>query len=416
VIYPSQIRIPANLSALIALQAGCEQQPAPGTGILGLNSTVFTKGQIQIVDPSTLEDDGGSEGPVLPTSTIIGIAAGSVALLLLLAAVTFVCVRRRQNKRTREIKSRRHTSSLSFQCQTHILSPRFWPGVNNPGSQGFPQPDSSSGVWQAPQHVDEVLTSGNSVHDDIETASTATTATTKKHGLASLPSLHQLTTTVPPPPSPPPQAHTSTSPSSDFNSPLSATESVRSTSPLLPPPPPGIRKYNPAEYGVLNNSPLSPPSGSSSTFSSPISTSGMGFGLALSSPGSRLDNGSVAGWADQRLYHAPSPAPPRFQTPSQSPGLGVFQNPAVPEKMSERKTTPPPARPASSDGVKSGGGSVFLPPPPPTLPTLKTSRSSGLLTAASGVMLKKKGSGSPMPGSPVESVEIKTKFEGPPRR
>jgi hypothetical protein len=161
------------LSALIALQAGCEQQPAPGTGILGLNSTVFTKGQIQIVDPSTLEDDGGSEGPVLPTSTIIGIAAGSVALLLLLAAVTFVCVRRRQNKRTREIKSRRHTSSLSFQCQTHILSPRFWPGVNNPGSQGFPQPDSSSGVWQAPQHVDEVLTSGNSVHDDIETASTA---------------------------------------------------------------------------------------------------------------------------------------------------------------------------------------------------------------------------------------------------
>lgn len=116
--------------ALVALEAGCLQRPN-ATQLLGLNASVFSAWQISVVDPSTLQ---ASKSTTLSTPALAGIAAGSAALALILAAAVFIRCRKRRNRANkagispRWVKDRRR-SSFSFKCRNILaspLSPKFF--------------------------------------------------------------------------------------------------------------------------------------------------------------------------------------------------------------------------------------------------------------------------------------------------
>ncbi|KAI0024471.1 hypothetical protein F4780DRAFT_603265 [Xylariomycetidae sp. FL0641] len=126
---------------LVALQAGCNQEPPAGT-IVGLNDTVFSATMIGAVDPQDQHNADGSDS-VISTGQIVGIVAGVLVLGLALAGFFFVRHRKRRNRvhlaadRTssspgpgsRRPHFHRQASSLSFRCQTHLSprSPVFFP-------------------------------------------------------------------------------------------------------------------------------------------------------------------------------------------------------------------------------------------------------------------------------------------------
>ncbi|KAK3499646.1 neuraminidase [Neurospora hispaniola] len=127
-----------------ALEAGCQYKPEAGS-VIGLNDTIFSKSPVGIVDPSTVLKS--EEGPKISTTIIAVIICISVLVILIISAIFFICLKKRQNRAARagaqldyaEKRARsRHQrqSSLSFQCQTHVLSPRFWPGVSQSGESG----------------------------------------------------------------------------------------------------------------------------------------------------------------------------------------------------------------------------------------------------------------------------------------
>ncbi|KAL2021512.1 hypothetical protein VTK56DRAFT_7145 [Thermocarpiscus australiensis] len=271
----------------VALHAGCQQQPAPGV-LLGLNDTIFSDYQISIIDPTGLKD-GNSSSPGLATPAIVGIAAGAVVLILIVAAATFICLRKRRNRRARsggEVDfygrfGRRPPSSISFQCQTHMTSPRLWPGAEQGaltlGDETISTQASRSSIWK-PHDFFETGDGREFAYQQDDSAPHIS----KRAAIAAV-QLHHITTSIPP--VPPPQARTSPSAGdgvhyspSDFKSPLSA-DSVRSTTALLP----TVKPYVPAEHGV-HGDPAPAPAGA---FSSPL----------LGTAASPLLNGH--GWPDQ---------------------------------------------------------------------------------------------------------------------
>ncbi|KAL2266300.1 hypothetical protein VTJ83DRAFT_5652 [Remersonia thermophila] len=409
----------------VALEAGCRQQPAPGV-VLGLNDTIFSTTQVSIVDPADLLKDKDSEKPPLPVTVIIGIVAGAVIVLLIISATTFICLRRRRNRRARasghfDFSHRSHRrSSMSFQCQTHLVSPRFWPDAS--ASQDFnalspatnddgPATARRSSIYKPPALEEDKPQLEQEPQQGFEKS------ITKKAALASVP-LHQISTTLPPV-SPPPQAHCYSpfSPASTdhlIRSPLSA-DSARSTTALLP----SIKPYVPAEHGMLNSSPATV------TTASPVSTYGGGggggggnaspqlFGLDLTGPG--------------RAWPLPEPQPshPSALSPP-SPRLYQHRHSPQPQPLTHSQSNPYfPARDATitttitTPTFPIGGADDRSAPrrqhPVANPLTLKTSRSSGLLQVSMGRRSPKPGGGSGT-GSPVESVEIKTAFAAPPRR
>lgn len=363
----------------MALQAGCQQQPAPGVR-LGLNDTVFSDNQISIVGPATNKDDRSSSKPSLSTPAIVGVVAGALVLILVVSGAIFVCLRKRRNRRARtsaeaDFYSRfgqRHHSDMSFQCQTHMVSPRFWPGADEGVSiptveREYAQTHRSS-IWKPPQ--DSFQAGQQTSYSDQPDGSTAYIS--KKAALAAVP-LHQITTTVPP--TAPPQAYTSPSSGgggivyaspSDFKSPLSA-DSIRSSTALLPTT---IKPYVPAEHGIHTTtsspSPTLAPASASAFNNSPTSVTGAGTGMTP------LLN-SQTWWPEQQ--------------------------------QQQQQTRPSPPQ----EHIIKLSNPVAAAPPPPRPPPLKTSRNSGML-------LGRKSPKNVGAGSPVESREIRTSFPAPPKR
>ncbi|KAK3373773.1 hypothetical protein B0T24DRAFT_528711 [Lasiosphaeria ovina] len=269
---------------VVALEAGCQQQPAPGK-LLGLSGTVFTHDLITVVDPLTLKSADSGSG--LSTTVIVGLVVAGVALVLIIAGCVFICCRRRKNKRARmsseaDFYNRfRHRSSLSFKCQTHMASPI---------TEEMPHSDMIDAVFQSQQPGDLGRRSSVWKAHDPETAfqdithapaypqqeSTFQFSHSEKAGLAkqggiATAALPQITTDLP---SLPPHAYTSPkavyySPS-DIKSPMSAL-STRSTTGLLP----AVQPYVPADHGMLATpqagNTFTPPAGSA--FTSPVSAS-----------------------------------------------------------------------------------------------------------------------------------------------
>jgi hypothetical protein len=357
--------------AVIALEAGCLQQPAIG-GVLGLNDTIFAPTTLKIVDPLTLIK--GPEEKGLPGGAIAGIAGGALAVLVIASAISFVCYRKRKNRRARADfeagrNSRfrhRHQSSMSFQCQTHAMSPRFWPGgeeattpVNDktdtmpqhPGELGrrssLWKPHNSMSSFENTLDTRSEKTWTNSPYQEdlLESSDSFSQHQQKQKRTAALATTTPLHTSIP---ALPRNAHMSPNTASyhspaDIRTPMSA-ESTRSTTALLP----GIRPYVPADHGVhfTHQSPT-PPQPGLSAFSSPVSASG---------------------WANQRQ-------PPR---------------------SSQLSTAPPPT-------TAAGIGLAISSLPPPAVPWIK---------APGKKTQNKNGAGGA--GTPVESWEVKTSFELPP--
>jgi hypothetical protein len=104
---------------LVALDAGCQQRPKPGTPI-GLNDTVFSERTISILDPSASVVPGDSHD--LPNTSIAAIAVGAFAFLLISAGCIFM-----QHRKRSKNSAHNRRSSLSFRCQTRLtpMTPGF---------------------------------------------------------------------------------------------------------------------------------------------------------------------------------------------------------------------------------------------------------------------------------------------------
>ncbi|WXC62729.1 hypothetical protein SNK03_008559 [Fusarium graminearum] len=128
---------------LIALEAGCQQRPNPGT-TLGLNDTVFSDRSISILDPSASLAPGDDHE--LPNTSIAAIAVGAVAFLLITAGCIFT-----QHRKRKKLSVRDRRSSLSFRCQAR-LTPRT-PGFHDlPPYMDEERNISKSSLW-SPSNV-----------------------------------------------------------------------------------------------------------------------------------------------------------------------------------------------------------------------------------------------------------------------
>ncbi|KAM7223302.1 hypothetical protein V8F06_001179 [Rhypophila decipiens] len=366
---------------LTALEAGCQQQPKLGK-TLALNDTIFLDGRITIVDPTTvLAPAAPSSG--LPTNTIVGIVVAGLAAIIIASAVSFVCYRKRVNRRKRaDIEAKyyagggasrhKHNSSLSFQCQTHMTSPRFWPGAD--GNALSPVNE----MGDAEQKIDTSVehdASWDQPHQPQGASFPLTnrSANNLNNSASSLP-LHQITTSVPP-----------AAPLNTFTSPSSASGgynhspsesgagnmsavSARSTTALLPS---SYRPYVPAEHGVHG----SPQFSMNSTFSSPVSGT-------TASP--LLKNQT---WQQQQQQQ-------NKETPKQH-RVKNFSTPLVV---------------GAGGGASSSTSEGNVPPPPPGPPPPKAPR------LALPKMPNRKQQPPVVSGSPVESTEIKTAFSEPPSK
>lgn len=102
---------------MIALQAGCEQKPDPGT-LLSLSGSVFTTNAINITEPPVdiTSQPSGAGSSTLTTGAIVGIAVG-VGLFLVGGVALFIMYWRKQKRLERNEKSdafRRGSGGGSF--------------------------------------------------------------------------------------------------------------------------------------------------------------------------------------------------------------------------------------------------------------------------------------------------------------
>lgn len=253
---------------IVALDAGCKQQPPAGT-LVGLNDTVFSKTRIGAVDPAT--EAGENDQGAVPMGTIVGIAVGAVVVILAIAGVTFVCCRKRRNRRRLRLEGDRSSrirpqlggpngpaSPLSFRCQTHVSprSPTFPEAISEvttpQGEKGYydhragfkpysaspvSPPMTPSAMWPVQQNSAYLSESKASPPQNTRRENT-------------IPALHSITTTTAGPALPRHAHYHSGSPPfspDDYNDiPPPSTVSTRSTAQLLP----QIKPYNPAEYAA----------------------------------------------------------------------------------------------------------------------------------------------------------------------
>lgn len=255
---------------IVALGAGCQQQPATGT-VIGLNDTIFSTTLISAIDPSASAAAAANAHTGLPNSAIIGIAIGAVIVLLAIVGFFFVRYRKQRNRSVRlggspQISSSKRThhrpaSSLSFRCQTHLStrSPAFF------GSQ------VEAAIPEEKQFKASTFTPTESPVPKFSAWDTKPpTFLSERSARSNAPSLplYSISTATPAIPS---DVYKSTSPKSKYFSPTddmttpASTTSTKSTAHLLP-----LKPYNPAEYGVS-----APQMGTvpEATYSSPTSAS-----------------------------------------------------------------------------------------------------------------------------------------------
>ncbi|KAI1171942.1 hypothetical protein F4777DRAFT_590873 [Nemania sp. FL0916] len=261
---------------LVALEAGCDQRPAPGTAV-GLSDTVFSTTQITAIEPTSAASNDNKSA--LPITSIVGIAVGAVVVLLAIAGFFFVRHRKRRNQRRRfesEISNagsprranHRPASSLSFRCQTHLTprSPAFFPNDSDTTveeEKGYSSPDLALGSHPITKGSPMSNPSSMPWHDQPSAPSFSRPRPAPQP-------LHNISTTTP---TVPESVHYSTSPKASrfptsYEETPTSTTSTRSTAQLLP-----LRAYNPADYGVASPHLGSPAADGSSSYTSPISAS-----------------------------------------------------------------------------------------------------------------------------------------------
>ncbi|KAE8451889.1 hypothetical protein EG329_002730 [Mollisiaceae sp. DMI_Dod_QoI] len=81
---------------LVALDAGCLQQPANST-VVGLNTTLFSNTQVAIITPVSSQAPTAKSHKSLSEGAIIGIVVGAVVLIIIFIAIGFICLKKRRN-------------------------------------------------------------------------------------------------------------------------------------------------------------------------------------------------------------------------------------------------------------------------------------------------------------------------------
>ncbi|KAK2058541.1 LPXTG-domain-containing protein [Colletotrichum caudatum] len=348
---------------LIALGAGCQQRPDPGK-LVGLNSTVFTKGTVTAVDPRDTTKPAKDGNPALPMTAIVGIVIGAVVAFLFVAGCTFIQWRKRKARRegrginpelSRRAKGHRPVSSLSFRCQTHLTpkTPNFF-SIEEEDAHGeklrhhYEAQNQQEQQEQQQQHdMASSPVSKHSLwmpHNSISSFHGAAPALyTDRKPTQKEPTLANITTSLPVIPV---KAHSprfnASSPQDDY---YATPTSTTSAAPLLP-----FRPYVPSEHGFPT-----PPTGHAATFS-PATTYASPTSGTTASP--LL---SQAGW--------PAPAEPSLSS--------AFSSSSSPPVKDATRTIPSIARDLARPlpkRITSLGGSpvetstiqtAFPPPPPP---------------------------------------------------
>ncbi|KAH6652121.1 hypothetical protein BKA67DRAFT_497576, partial [Truncatella angustata] len=239
---------------MVALEAGCQQQPTNGT-LIGLNDTVFSTSLVSIVDPAASSAESSAH-KALPTTTVVGIAIAAVVVILAIAGFFFVRHRKQRNRRVRlggspktrppKRSNHRPVSSLSFRCQAP-LSPRSPNLFSGPTERPIPEEKqftSPTIAFTPNRATSEPTITKFSQWDSRPGFKLERSA--RGNG-PSLP-LYNISTAAPTIPT---NVYHSTSPKSRNFSPIddmttpASTTSNKSTAHLLP-----LKPYNPAEYGA----------------------------------------------------------------------------------------------------------------------------------------------------------------------
>jgi hypothetical protein len=319
---------------LVALEAGCQQQPvAPKT--VGLNGTVFSRTVIGIVDP-TESKDASAGGPQMPTTTVAIIVVVCVVFILLLSGCMFIQYRKRRNRKAGIAGGRRRVSSLSFRCQTH-LTPRVANFSQGPDMSPIEEEEKQRYSPELPSASPTKTSSLWNPHNAMASYQSSSPPPSRspplpqqqmsfKTGLTkdSLP-LRSITTSLP---MMPPHAHHSPqqtrimSPADDFTTPTSTT-SARSNAPLL-----SYKTYNPADYGMASPAIGGIPQTFSPTQPYTSPTSGTTLSPLLSQGAWPLANNAVSAetsvWEAQKLSQIPRNESPRPTPPPKGPyNVGV---------------------------------------------------------------------------------------------
>lgn len=90
---------------LVALEAGCEQQPVPGT-LLGLSGSLFSESSVNTTSNNTTASPKDDTPSHLSTGAIVGIAVGT-GVLFLAGIVLFILYYCRQKRYNKEDRARR---------------------------------------------------------------------------------------------------------------------------------------------------------------------------------------------------------------------------------------------------------------------------------------------------------------------
>ncbi|KAK1718829.1 LPXTG-domain-containing protein [Colletotrichum acutatum] len=342
---------------LVALGAGCQQRPNPGT-LVGLNDTVFTKGIITVVDPKDAADADKAKTPTLPMTAIVGIVIGAIVALLLAAGCTFIQCRKRRARRqgrginpelSRRAKGHRPASSLSFRCQTHLTpkEPNFF-SVEEEEAQNEKYHYESMRHQQQQQDMAPSHVSKPSLwmpHNSITsfTAADHIPYTDKKPSQKEPLTLANITTSLP---IIPVKAHSPkynmASPQDEYATPTSTT----SVAPLL-----SFRPYVPSEHGFST-----PSMGNAATFSPSTTYASPTSGTTASPLLSQAGWPAPAPAHNRHIHTESSPLPPLVSDASKTiPGIVRDLARPLPKRVTSLGGSP----------VESYKIQVAFPPPPP---------------------------------------------------
>ena len=291
--HPARTPLLTTLSPpdLIALQAGCQQQPSSGV-MLGLNETVFSATTVQIVDP-TPTASAGSDARDTNTRAIHGVLfaiAGLVALLLA-AGCAYMQVRRRRNRSRRAARAQQVRRTLLFRDQPRSPPPRGERGVDV-DAKSLASSSSSLGEKPAANPVEMM-------HSSAVPWGAASNPRTNAIKLSNL-------TTVLPRPQPVQAASPHRNSPDDYFTPQSTTSLRSSIAPLISG---DHRPYNPAEWTGST-----PPQNSIPTFTPAIAVTSPEKFVASFIPGLAIS--TTDGMPSPRVYPISGFQPGRTGSPS----------------------------------------------------------------------------------------------------
>lgn len=357
---------------------------------------MFSPAIVKVVDPST--QDESDDTVQLSTAAIAGIAIGAAVLLLVVAAIIFIRVRRRKNRTNlgieprwgRSNKSHKRNSSFSFHCRKILaspMSPKFFKDDLTPVQEN--------------QHYGSLDAMTQS---QVSEATPANDAPTERYFIQSRqrPSYEPSWS----PQGPPPSFHSFGPPAMipeqpDRQPSLSIPEkksfsekaplSIDTT--LVAPPPARQSPRNDVFAALIASSQPVPPSLPLRT--TPYAPSNRGSIASTTSPQSSAGAGGnrIRPKASTTTMSSQGSGYPSMATPSSASPL-----------MRQKHGWPSPREAAAAQDA------CWFPPPPPSGPPPKSSKN---VRKASGNGVKKARRES---GSPVETHQIQISFPAPPQR